>query len=126
MKHVRLFNTEESFINDKDFLLYPCVSYVEENDNISFSEESSYLICTYEITQDDLNGGEITLLEGEPMVTNYRINGVNGNLNYDNTNCLIITVTEPNTYVVEYKLDNSSTITDYFYNDYLKKLIALN
>ena len=52
MEYLKLFETNQSYLDNKSILPYPCVSYVEETDSINFTKES-IISLKYYITPEN-------------------------------------------------------------------------
>ena len=78
MEHIKKFKTQDEFLIEKPNLPYPCVSYVEETQNVEY-EKQSIINAKYIITQDVIdeyvNYGIIPFFQGQGLLNSYTING---------------------------------------------------
>ena len=80
MEHIKKFKTQDEFLTEKPNLPYPCVSYVEETQNVEYKSQS-IINAKYNITQDFIdhytpnNLTEIQIYGGEGLLKSYTING---------------------------------------------------
>ena len=80
MEHIKKFKTQDEFLIEKPNLPYPCVSYVEETQNVEYTSQS-IITAKYNITQDFIdyytqnNLTEIQIYGGEGLLKSYTING---------------------------------------------------
>ena len=81
MEYIRLFEKQEEFLTEKPNLPFPCVSFVEETQEVKYANVSmisAKYILTQEIYDSYLSSGmsEVTLFSGdEGLLQSYTING---------------------------------------------------
>lgn len=83
MEHIKLFETQEEYLVERDNLPYPCVSYIEETKTVEYKELFKSIIkARYKITQEVIDEceeyglDEIILYKNNiDSVSSYSLNG---------------------------------------------------